>query len=197
MATEKLPKKVQSEVKKAVFEKADQFGYMESGRVDNGKFIDSLVDDAAVGLVLIEYMPKERIRTYIKDGILNAYAKAFTKKALAVADPEKTIEEIYDVTASVIQTCKGKQKGVYVLRSEAGEIYVVSGGTVLKWETALRKALEIIANEPTLIVDDVSPGICLQLALSGQSLTEADKIHIISALDAVGVRAAFYGLSLT
>lgn len=196
MTVEKLPRNIQAKVKKAVFEKADEFGYMESGRIANGRFIDTLVDEPMVGQVLIEYMPKERVRTYIKDGILNAYAKEFTKKVLAVIDPEKTIEATYGVKASVIQTCKGKQKGVYVLRSEAEKIYVVSGGTVLKWETALRKALEIIANEPKLIIDNVSPAICLQLSLLGQSLTEADKTHMISALDAVGVKAKFYGLSI-
>lgn len=188
-----LPKNVQAKIKRVVFKKADEFGYIECGRIESGRFLDTLVDDPEVGRILIEYMPKERVRTYIKDGVLNAYTKSFTKKALAASTPEKTIYDLYGDIAAIIQECKGKQSGLYVLRSEDGKIYVVSGGTVLKWETALRKALEIIANEPTLIVDNTAPAICLKLSLTGQSLTEADKAHIVSALGAVGVKAEFCG----
>lgn len=144
-----------------------------------------------VGKIIIEYMPKERVRTYIKDGILNAYTKAATKRALAGSTPANTIQTVFNETASVIQEGKGKQSGLFVLRSESGNIYVVSGGTVLKWETALRKALEIIANEPNLTLNGIAPSICLKLSVAGQSLTEADKAHIIAAVGAVGVRAVF------
>lgn len=186
-----LPKDIQAKVKRAVYEKADKFGYMKCGRIESGRFLDVLVEDPDVGKIIIEYMPKERVRTYIKDGILNAYTKEATKKALAVSTPEKTIQTIFNEKAFVIQEGKGKQCGLFVLRAESGNIYVVSGGTVLKWETALRKALEIIANEPNLTIDNIAPSICLKLSLSGQSLTEADKAHIIAAVGAVGVKAVF------
>lgn len=109
---------------------------------------------------------------------LNAYTKAATKRALAGSTPANTIQTVFNETASVIQEGKGKQSGLFVLRSESGNIYVVSGGTVLKWETALRKALEIIANEPNLTLNGIAPSICLKLSVAGQSLTEADKAHI-------------------
>ena len=186
-----LPKPVQAKIKKVVYKKADDFGYMECGRVESGRFLDMLVDDEEVGKVIIEYMPKERVRTYIKDGVLNAYTKAATKKALAASTPENVIKNVFNETASVIQKGKGKQSGLSVLRAESGNIYVVSGGTVLKWETALRKALEIIANEPNLTINGKAPSICLKLSLTGQSLTEADKTHISTAVGAVGVKAVF------
>lgn len=184
-----LPKPVQAKIKKVVFKKADDFGYMECGRVESGRFLDMLVDDPEVGKVIIEYMPKERVRTYIKDGVLNAYTKAATKKALAASTPENVIKSVFDETAAVIQEGKGKQSGLFVLRAESGNIYVLSGGTVLKWETSLRKALEIIANEPNLTISGKAPSICLKLSLTGQSLTEADKAHISTAVGAVGVKA--------
>lgn len=186
-----LPKNVQAEIRRTVYKKADEFGYMECGRIESGKFIDTLVEDPEVGRILIEYLPKERVRTYIKDGVLNAYAKDLTKKALATTTPEKTISDVFRETAFVIQKGKGKQSGLFILRSVSGTIYVVSGGTVLKWETALRKALDVIANEPNLTVEGRSPLICLKLSLEGQALTEADKKHIITALWAVGVKAVF------
>lgn len=186
-----LPKNVQAKIRRAVYRKADEFGYMECGRIESGKFIDTLVEDPEVGRILIEYLPKERVRTYIKDGVLNAYAKNLTKKALATTTPETTISDVFCETAFVIQKGKGKQSGLFILRSESGSIYVVSGGTVLKWETALRKALDVIANEPNLTIEGRFPLICLKLSLEGQALTEADKKHIITALGAVGVRAVF------
>ena len=68
---------------------------------------------------------------------------------------------------------------------------MVSSGTVLKWETALRKALEIIASKPTLTVNGKSPFVCLKLSTPTQALTEADKKLIQSAVGAVGVKAVF------
>ena len=188
-----LPKSIQSKIKEAVSKKADKFGYMKCGRIESGKFLDALVEDPEVGRILIEYMSKERVRTYIKDGVLNAYTKKLTKKALAASTPEETIRDTYGEVAYIIQEGKGKQSGLFVLRSESGIIYVLSGGTVLKWETALRKALDIISNEPSLTIKNKSPLICLKLSLEGQSLTEADKKHIITALGVVGIKAVFCG----
>ena len=188
-----LPKNVQSQVREIVFREADHFGYMECGRIASGQFIDELVDMPEVGGVLIEYMPKERVRTYIKDGILNSYTKKVTKRVLATSTPEDAIEDAYGETAYVIQRGSGKKRDLYVLRAESGTIYVVSGGTVLKWETALRKALDIISNEPNLTINGKAPSICLKLSQAGQSLTEADKTQIQCAVGAVGVKAVFCG----
>lgn len=189
-----LPKKVKEKIKKIVYKKADEFHYLECGRKESGTFLDNLVNDPEVGQILKEYMPKEKIRTYIKDGLLNAYAKKHTKKTLAAFSPESTIQKIYGTHASIIHSGKGKQSDIFVLRAENGTIYVVSGGTVLKWETALRKALDIIANEPNLTINHIPPSICLQLSMTGIALTEADKKHIITALKAVGVKAIFCGV---
>lgn len=94
---------------------------------------------------------------------------------------------------NVIQRIKGTAYDCHVLRSEAGNIYIVSEGTFLKWETALRKGLEVIANEPNLTIDEKVPSLCLKLSLAGQSLTDADKKLIRTALAAAGVKATFCG----
>lgn len=189
-----LPKNIQSQVKQAVFREASSFGYGECGRIESGQFIDTLVDTPEVGGVLISYMEKEKVRTYIKDGILNAYTKKLTKEALSASTPEETISKVYGETARIIQRGTGKKSGLFVLRSESGTIYVLSGGTVLKWETALRKALDIISNEPKLTINGTLPSICLKLSLSGQALTDADKKQIKNAVGAVGVKVIFCGV---
>ena len=185
----------QKKIKKAIYKKADEFGYMTSGRIESGRFMDELVEDPEIGGVLKEYMSKERIRTYIKDGVLNAYTKAKNKAALSGIMPESTVKRLLHYEAEIIQKCSGKNSGVSVLRSEAGRIVVVSGGTALKWETALRKALEIIANEPGLTINNQTPEICLQLSEASQALTDADRNHIRTALNAIGVKALFCGTS--
>ncbi len=68
-----LPSRVQKRIREAVCQKADQHSYASQDRVKNGQFMDDLVDDPEIGGVLREYMNEARVRTYIKDGILNAY----------------------------------------------------------------------------------------------------------------------------
>ena len=178
-------------VKKVIYKKADEFNYASRSRTDCGRFMDDLVIDDEVGGVLKNYMAKEKVRTYIKDGVLNAYTKELTKKVLKATSPTDTIKLFYDIDSSVIQKGKGKDVGLTVSRSADGRIFVISGGTILKWETALRKALELIAKERGLTVDNNTPSVCLHLAVIGQDLTDADKQHINTALAAISVKARF------
>ena len=140
----RLPKQARAKVIKLVYEKADEYAYMECDRVKNGQFMDMLVEDPDVGGLLRQYMPKERVRTYIKDTILNRYTKEATSRTLSSKTPEQIIKEEYGESSSVIQKVKESAYDCHVLRSEAGNIFIVSEGTLLKWETALRKGLEII-----------------------------------------------------
>lgn len=187
----RLPQQVREKLIRIVYKKADEFGYMECDRVTSGQFMDMLVDDQEVGGVIRQYIQKERVRTYIKDTILNRYTKDATSKMLSSKTPEQTIEEEYGEAADVIQKIKGSAYDCHVLRSEYGNIYIVSEGTFLKWETALRKGLEVIANEPNLTIEGRVPSLCLKLSLAGQALTEADKKLIRTALAAAGVKATF------
>jgi hypothetical protein len=186
-----LTSQQKAKIREAIFKKADSFGYSSSGRIDSGRFMDELVEDPKIGGVLKEYMNKERIRTYIKDSALNAYSKKKINDMFDFVTPTETIEQVYGVTGMIIQACTGKNSRVNILRSVDGRIFVVSGGTVLKWETALRKALELIAKQPRLIVEGLTPSICLNLVSISSDLTIADKNHISNALKAVGVQAVF------
>ena len=185
----KLPADKQKRIRALIFGKADQFGYATSGRIENGRFLDQLVNDPEIGGVLKEDMEKERVRTYIKDAVLNAYTKRLTRNALTQSTPESIIHAVYNVEASKIQ----EVENVTVLRAANGVLYVLSSGRVLKWETALKKALELIARQPGMLSNDEKPEICLQLAMLSSSLTESEKEHILTALSIIGVRAVFCG----
>jgi hypothetical protein len=186
-----IPKVLSVRVKNAVFAKADAHGYHSKGRSENGQFMTALVDDPDVGAVLLEYMGKSEIKTYIKDGILNQYSKNKFRSILKNTQPTDTIKELYAETAQIFPI-KG-ENNVIVCRSTSGKIFVVSNGTLSKWETALKKALELIARQSSLIIDGKYPEVCLQLAILSNGVTTGDKKLIIDALNAIDVKVKFCG----
>jgi len=186
-----LTSEKRQEVRKIIFEKAKAFGYGSCARNDSGSFMDELVEDNEVGGLLKDYMTKEKIRTYIKDTVLNAYTKELVKNALESVSPCETIHQIYNVKSEIFQESNGKEAGVSVLRSNDGRLFVISCGTTLKWETALRKALELIARQPNLIINGTTPSICLHLALGNMDITDSEKKHITTALASISVKARF------
>lgn len=182
-----LPKHVATQVQKAVFRKADEHGYASQGRVENGRFMDELVDDPEIGGIIKEYVQGGKVRTYIKDGVLNAYTKQITRRILRSVDPLQIICRTYGEEQAFILS----RGDIVVCRSTNERIYVIGKGTVLKWETALRKALEYIARTPGVSAEGRYPSICLQLAVINDDITEGDKTQITYALAAVGVNVFF------
>jgi len=182
-----LPKDVAARIQRSVFKKADEHGYALRGRVENGRFMDDLVDDPEIGGVIKEYVQGGKVRTYIKDGVLNAYTKQKTKQILRSHDPIQIICHTFGVKEAFIL----KQGDTVVCRSSNERIFVIGRGTVLKWEAALRKALEYTARTPGVRADGRYPSICLQLAVINDDITEGDKTQITSALAAVGVKVYF------
>lgn len=191
MQQNSMPKEIRDKIFEVTYRKADEYGYTRCDRAQSGIFMDMLLNDPEVGGILVEYMPKERVRTYIKDTILNNYTKAIRERALVTMSAEDIIESAYGVSASLVDKFKSKGNTLSVLRAEDGRIFVVSDGTAVKWETALRKALEFIAGRPSLVVDGNVPSICLNLLTVSQTLTVADTRLIQLALGAVGVKAVF------
>ena len=182
-----LPNDVEKAIKNAIFKKAREYGYSSRGRRDNGIFMDDLLDDPEVGLRLKEYLPTEKIRTYIKDGVLNAYTKQQTQLLLDSYSAEKILGDTFNkISLFLIE----KRNGINIFRDEDYKIYVLSQGTVTKWETALRKALDKLASCPKLSERQI-PAICLQLATQNGDLTEADCDHINRALAAINVSAYY------
>jgi hypothetical protein len=149
--------------------------------------MDDLVDDPEIGGVIKEYVQSGKVRVYIKDGILNPYTKQKTKQILLSRDPVHIIRHTYGVEEAFIL----KQGDIVVCRSPNERIFVIGKGTVLKWETALRKALEYIARTSGVQLEGRYPSICLQLAVINNDITEGDRTHITNALAAVGVKVYF------
>jgi len=186
----KLPPNVRLQVKSAVYERADEFRYAERNRVENNAFLNDLVKDPEIGLRISEFIPREKVRTYIKDGILNAYSKQ-RQAVLLCADPTVIAHQACGQNVEHIETTTIKSSKVHLFRREDNDYLVLVEGNVLKWETALRKALEFIARSPGLPPENHKVHLALNLASTGAPLTESDRKAIARALDFIGVNVIF------
>lgn len=183
----KIPPKIRDEIKKAVSLKADAHGYMHRDRIENGVFMDNLVKDAGIGGKLSEYMNKSELKTYIKDGILNRYAKDKTSLELST-NSSGLIKRIYSQESELIEEGNGKDSRLSLHRLDSGDLLIVVGGTLLKWETALRKALDFIARAPGLPPEESKLNVLVVLATGGRNLTDGDSKLLHDALGFIGVK---------
>lgn len=187
--TKNLPNEIRIKVKEVVYRLADEFGYMNKSRVDSGVFMENLAKNPEVGGVLAEFMEKGLIKTYIKDAVLNRYMKDKKHEVLPTCSEFllPTMQKVLGCKALVIE----EENPVFLFRLENGALLLVSQGTFLKWETALRKALEFIAKAPALPPDGCDFHILLNIALLGESTTLADRNQLRKALDLIGVGVNF------
>lgn len=58
--TQKLPNKKRNQIETLIYARADEMNYRTLSRPESSLFLDSLVEDSAVGGVLREYYPKEK-----------------------------------------------------------------------------------------------------------------------------------------
>jgi len=177
-----MPNEIKKEIKVTVFRKADEHDYMNRTRPDNARFMQDLVDDPEVGVKLASYMEKSAIKTYIKDGILNQYSK---QKMRAPADLSALLQK--ELGASdCVQIDNDKARKISLYTGE-GCSYVVACGTYLKWESALRKALEYA----TGIKEGSKFQIVLVLSIQSVHATVSDMELTKKALEHIGVKCVF------
>ena len=181
-----VPREIGNLIKDRVTKRADAFGYAGRTRVENGAFMDDLIRDSEIGGVLSEYMPKGNIRTYIKDGILNRYTKILNKEIQEKYTAEDIVKAIYNQECPTIDS-KGK---VCLCCHDGKDLYVISSGTVLKWETALRKGLEYISMLPES-TKNKKPKLCLKLTVINNLLSASGKLELKEQLNLISVDVFF------
>lgn len=183
----KLPNDVSKPIKKLIFARADEFEYGSRSRTENGAFLNSLAEDPQIGGKLLQYMPANAVRTYIKDGVLNAYAKAEVRKKLNHVSLETVVQNVFGVSAGMV----GKINTTYIYRSENNDVFLIQSGTYLKWETALRKLLECVASNDSITDKANSVRLCLLLAVSSGEMSFGDQQQLEAALAYIGVSVYF------
>ena len=187
MASKNIPESIRTQIFDLVYAKADGHGYAYRNRKDNSDFMNDLVESPEVGGILSQYMEQARVRTYIKDTILNRYTKDLKAKRFGKGSLTDILSDVYGVDAVWVGD---SSSNISIFHSEPNEFYVVGKGTVLKWETALRKALEYVVRANNDI-KTASIHICLLLAVMNDDMTQADKEQIAEALTRVGVEVFF------
>lgn len=185
----KPPLEVAQIVKPRIYKLADEARYISMSRIDAGKFMDDLVINSDVGGVLELHIPKAQVRHYIKDSVLNRYSK---DKACEVLpdDLQSLVKKVFGASVSEIDKCKD----VYLFRTvgDEGKYIVVSKGTFLKWETALRKSLLYIVSKP-FSKKASSVQTMLVLYAQGKVIAPADKILLQKALDICNAKQCILG----
>lgn len=182
----KVPAKLRAAIKELVYEQADQAHYLVQGRVENGAFLDRLAKNPRIREPLIEYMPEGSIRTYIKDAILNRYAKDKIAELSKSIDNNTLLKKKYGIVNAVGRSPNGK---VVLYRTVGKPVayIVVSEGTCLKWETALRKALEFVTSLEPGSINDGSLDIYLKCVSPEGPLSSGDKTLLKSSLSNIKV----------
>lgn len=188
-----VPTNIAREVRQRVYGLADEGNYLGTGRVESGKFMNQLVVDSGVGVVLVGYMKRERVRTYIKDTILNRYSKKKMREEKP-SDFTPIIRDQYGIECELLEEYK---KDIFLYKKVGGHpnktYVVVAGGTYTKWESALRKALLRIGGYPAAGDDDSEFIILLSLFASHSRINNGDKKLLKVALGYCGAIAFIYG----
>ena len=184
-----LPKPIERAIKEYVFKLADEQNYLSTSKIENGQFMDRLVADPKAGKKLESYIGKDKIRTYIKDAVLNRYTKQ-RRNECKPSNLGKLYSDKLGIQCHEVET----SKETTLIRCEAGGAYsyIVSvDGTYTKWETALRKALLFAGNKP--FAKKSSSKILIHLNLfTPAHITDSDKKAIRLALAIIGAECDFY-----
>lgn len=177
----KIPNAIVNDIRRCVYKEADKVNYLAQSRTDNAKLMDRLLSMPSVGGRLKEYISNEDIRTYIKDAILNRYAKSKKRDCQpSIAEHIKWCSRQFEV--SDLAFVEG-DSDLLLFKSEACPIYVVvAEGTYLKWETALRKALLYIGAKPFANKSNAVIYVVLSLFARNAPISQSDKEALRNAL---------------
>ena len=189
--SKKVPDDIARVIKEFVFQEADRVNYLARSRTDNGNFLAQLVAMPNVGIRLTQYMSKAEVRTYIKDAILNRYSKDKTQEERP-GDLESII--LAKLGVAVLFVEQESKSLISLFKSPLNASFVVvADGTVLKWETALRKALLYVASKPFSENSDASVKIVLTLFARFQKVSPSDLRHLEKALSICNAKPYIYG----
>lgn len=188
MSATKIPNTIREEIYQEVIVKAGKADYGNINRSESNKFIDELMNDPSIGGKIAGFLKKDKIRTYIKDSLLNKY----TKKLNSIPqDVVKHIKEVFGKTAVEIDYEKSKGVSFHKFENQSNHFLVVSRGTFIKWETAVRKALNYIICSPTAKMNDSNIQILIVIVADSKAITNADKESLKKALDIIDVNVSF------
>jgi hypothetical protein len=187
----RLKPSIKEEIKVHVKNRAEQFNYRLKSNVENSQFIESLVRDKDIGVRLSQFMPKEKIRVYIKDAILKRISKEWMDESRP-EDEYSILQKHFGMNFHLFDEEKGVK--VYISESKENERkYVITAiGTYLKWESALRKAILYPTGKPFAEEPGVQIHIIILLNLCDKKIPNSEKDLLYRSLFPFGVVPYFF-----
>lgn len=179
-----LPEEIRESIREKIYALADQESYLAQDRISNGQFMYSLAKNPEIGGVLKGYMREGEIKTYIKDAVLNRYAKERRAEAQNRYKTEDLISGFFGPSNMLSHK---NRVGFYKSTDRIASYCVVGEGTADKWETALRHALDYVVGLPEETQrQDIH--IALRCSSPRGKLSQSEKTHITNALSKIGVK---------
>lgn len=181
-----IPSNIKTLVEERCFELLDEWRYLNRSRVENGRFMDQLVFHQEVGKKLQEFIDTAATRKYIKDVIVNKYAK---KKRVMPRNIETVLRSVSNCDFNEIDWVEDDHLSLH--RTSHGLLVVTARTTFVKWETGLRKILLYVNLKPVL--RDPAQTVEKVLAVFEHSLdvNETDRCELRSALEMIGIRVVW------
>lgn len=127
-------------------------------------------------------MPEGEVKTYIKDAVLNRYSK--DKRSVDNDLLTAWVSEAYREDMSPIATTND----ITVFKScQSNIVLVLSKGTHVKWETALRKILLYVGATPNLRESNLSLRKMIVIPTAGVPIPAGEDELLRRALSEVGI----------
>ena len=141
----RLPPNIKHAIEESCFKILDEWQYLHRTRNENGRFMDQLVENVDVGKKLQEFMDKAAVRKYIKDVLVNKYAKQVRQM------PRDISPLLAGIVNSDFEEIDWIENDNLSLHRTADDVFVISARTTfVKWETGLKKILLYTATRPEL-----------------------------------------------
>jgi hypothetical protein len=180
-----IPKNIKNDIKKLIYARLDECSYLSQTMRENGAVMERLARDPDIGGKIAEYTGREKVKTYIKDAMINKYSKLRTK---APDDLSDIVASVFGGTAKK-QPSRPPSKGVDVYKNNKGDLVIVSSGRLLKWESALRKLLEHIGRDLSSTgASRPAHKMLIVLVSGGKKIPPADVQHLQRSLGSINVQ---------
>ncbi|MGG1660907.1 hypothetical protein [Brevibacillus sp. NRS-1366] len=177
----RIPDTIRDEILERIFQLADREGYLTNNRVNNANFMERLLSNPEVGGMLEAFMPKEKVRVYIKDSMLNRYAK--DRRSVTEEKLLETLTGTFQESVLLIET----KNDVSLFKMSSGSHIVTTVGSYVKWETALRKILLYIGKNRCLRDGEFSLKKMIVISTGGVPIPTGEEDVLKRALSEVGV----------
>ena len=191
-----IPDEVAKAVSDVVWSEADKIGYLTCTKPQSAAFMEALVQMPNVGGVLLNYMQRAVVKTYIKDSILHDYTDKM--KASKVPNLEtlrdwcRTALAIPDL--EVLENIDKPWTKISVFSSIAARTYVVVvDGSFKQWGTALQKALTYMVDKPFATRIGFTVRLGLSLYCKGTPISRIERVELYKALSFIGGIYRLYG----